>query len=177
MTSQWPHAPLHLLETQGVYMVTASTYLKAHHFKQEQDLTFLHDTLQDFAKEFDWELHAWAIFSNHYHFIGRSSKDPSNLRVWLSKFHYSTASKVNKRDGALNRRVWYQFWDTKITKQTSYLARLKYVHQNPVKHGLVSLASQYRWCSAASFERNAKKSFVDSVNRFDVSNVNVFDDF
>ena len=34
----------------------------------------------------------------------------------------------------------------------SYLARLNYVHQNPVKHGLVRVANQYRWCSAAWLE-------------------------
>jgi hypothetical protein len=28
-------------------------------------------------------------------------------------------------------------------------ARLHYVHQNAVKHGLVQQANQYRWCSAA----------------------------
>lgn len=29
----WPHAPMHELATNGTFFVTASTYLKAHHFR------------------------------------------------------------------------------------------------------------------------------------------------
>ena len=29
----WPHAPLHQLAERGAYFVTASTRLKAHHFR------------------------------------------------------------------------------------------------------------------------------------------------
>ena len=29
----WPHAPTHQLGVRGTYFVTASTYLKAHHFR------------------------------------------------------------------------------------------------------------------------------------------------
>lgn len=158
-------------------MVTAGTYLKTHYFKSEEALTFLHDTLLDLSRSFGWELHAWAVFSNHYHFIARSPSDPSTLRVWLAKLHQSTSSMTNLCDKSLNRKIWYQFWDTQITNQTSYLARLNYVHKNPVKHGLVSDAAEYRWCSAYQFETQASRSYVKSVYSFDYSKVKVFDEF
>jgi len=54
---------------------------------------------------------------------------------------------------------------------------LNYVHQNPVKHGLVPVANQYRWCSAAWFERTASTAQVKSIYRFKVDQVRVRDDF
>jgi putative transposase len=36
----------------------------------------------------------------------------------------------------------YEFWDTRLTFEKSWFARLNYVHQNPVKHGLVPVANQ-----------------------------------
>lgn len=69
------------------------------------------------------------------------------------------------------------FRDTRLTHQASYLARLRYVHQNPVHHRLVAVATQYRWCSAAWFESNAPRSFVESVARFKTDKVKVWDDF
>jgi putative transposase len=54
---------------------------------------------------------------------------------------------------------------------------LKYVHQNPVKHGLVSVANQYPWCSASWFETNARSGFVKSVYSFNVDRINMPDDF
>jgi putative transposase len=73
--------------------------------------------------------------------------------------------------------VWHNYWETRLTYQRSYLARLNYVHQNPVKHGLVPVASQYRWCSAAWFERTASTAQVKSIYRFKVDQVRVRDDF
>ncbi len=67
--------------------------------------------------------------------------------------------------------------DTHITHQTSLLARLKYVNENPVKHKLVNVATRYRWCSASWFEKTAPEGFRKSVNRFKIDRVNVDDDF
>ncbi len=84
----------------------------------------------------------------------------------LSHLHTKTAIELNKLDEATGREVWYNFWDTKLTHQRSYLARLNYVHQNPVKHGLVGLANQYDWCSAAWCERVASSATVKTIYGF-----------
>ena len=53
----------------------------------------------------------------------------------------------------------------------------QYVHQNPVKHGLVTVANQYPWCSAAWFERESSPAIVKSIYRFKTDRVSVEDDF
>ncbi len=173
----WPHAPPHCIHTAGIYMVTCGTYLKSHFFRSEENLCLLHNTFLQYAKEANWILHAWAVFSNHYHFVGESSKDSEPLTQWLGSLHRMTAIKVNERDNVTGRKVWYQYWDTHITIHKSYLARLHYVHQNPVKHGLVLTASQYPWCSAATFEMQATPSFVKTVYSFKTDKIKVFDEF
>ena len=177
MVSNWPHAPLHILRDHGIYMVTAGTYLKTHYFNNQERLKILHDSLITFSKNFGWELHAWAVFSNHYHFVAKSPPDPSNLRIMIANLHQQTSSQINQLDETINRKVWHQYWDTKISYQRSYLARLNYVHQNPVKHGLVVKASQYPWGSANLFEKNARKSFIQSIYSFDFNKVEIYDEF
>jgi putative transposase len=71
----------------------------------------------------------------------------------------------------------YEFWDTHLTFEKSWLARLNYVHQNAVKHGLVALANRYPWCSAPWFESNARSGFVKSVYSFKTDQIKVPDDF
>lgn len=175
--NNWPHAPPHLLEKSGIYMVTCGTYQKLHHFKSPQRLQFLCDTLTTLASEAGWTLHAWAVLSNHYHFIGQSPVDPKNLATWLAKLHRVCAIHVNQLDSSPGRQVWHQFWDSHITIHTSYLARLHYVHQNPVKHGIVADAAQYPWCSAAAFEIQASKAFVKTVYSFKLDKLNIYDQF
>ena len=73
--------------------------------------------------------------------------------------------------------VWHNFWDTRLTYQHAYLARLNYVHRNAVKHTLVPVANQYRWCSASWFERVASPAQVKTIYRMKIDRVNVPDDF
>jgi putative transposase len=84
---------------------------------------------------------------------------------------------VNKLDLASGRKVWFSFWETRLTHQRAYLARLSYVHRNAVKHGLVPVARQYPWCSAAWFERTASPAMVKSIYRFKTDRVSVADEF
>ena len=117
------------------------------------------------------------MFSNHYHFVRHSSPGADNLRAALTHLHANTSRELNRLDRTPGRAVWHNFWDTKLTFERSYLARLAYVHQNPVKHGLVPVANQYRWCSAAWFERTATRAQVRTIYGFKTDRVNVQDDF
>ena len=163
----WPHAPLHRLgNNDGVYMVTGATMYKEHLFKGRDRLDLLERNLLTLAKEHKWQLEAWAAFSNHYHLIARGKRSADNLRVYLKHLHADTARELNDLDGNIGRQVWYNFWDTQLTFETSYFARLNYVHQNPVKHGLVLVANRYPWCSAGWFERTASPASVKTIYSF-----------
>jgi putative transposase len=80
-------------------------------------------------------------------------------------------------NGTPGRRVWYQFWDTHLTRQGSYMARLRYVNENPVHHGVVSNAANYRWCSAGWFARNASPAFFKAVAKMKTDRIKIIDDF
>jgi len=176
----WPHAPTHQLSVRGTYFVTAGTYQKGHHFRGADRLRVLHRGLLTVARDFGWQLEAWAVFSNHYHFIAHSPSaedSAASLSQMLGMLHTKTARWINRLDGALNRRVWHNFWETRLTFERSYLARLNYVHHNPARHGLVLVSNQYPWCSARWFERTASPAQVKTIYRFKIDSVHVHDDY
>ena len=173
----WPHAPIHRLDTNGVYIITAGTHHKQHFYNTPEKLTLLEARLLTFAKQSEWQLEAWAVFSNHYHFVARSLPGAIDLGQLIQRLHAVTARELNRLDQTEGRAVWYNFWDTRLTYQYSFMARLNYVHQNPVKHGLVPVANQYRWCSAAWFERVASPSTIKTIYSFKTDKVNLRDDF
>ena len=117
------------------------------------------------------------MFSNHYHFVARSPAEPVSLRKFATHLHADTARKINRLDGTPSRKVWHNFWETRLTFERSYLARLSYVHQNPVRHNLVTVANQYRWCSAPWFERVCPMATVKTIYGFKIDRVIVPDDF
>ena len=91
--------------------------------------------------------------------------------------HGETAREAEPSGRHPRARGWHNFWDTELTFEKSYLARLNYVHQNPVKHGLVPVARPVPWCSAAWFERTATRAQVGTIYRFKIDKLNVADDY
>ncbi len=173
----WPHAPVHRLSENGVYIVTSGTLHKKHFFDTGRKRDTLERMLLPMSKQHGWQLEAWAVMANHYHFVARGSPDSTNLGEFLQLFHYDSASALNELDTQPGRHIWYNYWDTRLTYEYSYLARLKYVHQNAVKHGLVAVANQYPWCSASWFERTASPAQVKTIYSFKNDNLKVHDDF
>ncbi|MBP7828434.1 MAG: hypothetical protein KA248_00810 [Kiritimatiellae bacterium] len=176
-TSCWPHAPPHRLSERGLYVVTSGTYLKAPLLHSPVRLTLVRDLLLESADRWGWNLQAWAVLCNHYHFVALSPDDPGTLRWLIARVHELSAKRLNRLDGAPGRKVWHNYWDTRILNQVSRLARLRYVHQNPVHHGVADNAANYAWCSQGWLERTARPSFVKTLETFKTDKVNIPDDF
>ena len=158
-------------------MVTAGTYLKQPYLNSPERLDFFLEALFKVASEFQWQLRAWAVLSNHYHLVGESPAEAATLRRFMAKLHMTTAKALNEWDQQPGRKVWYQFWESRITFQRSYHARLKYVHFNPAHHGVAQNAENYRWCSASWFKRSATPAFVKTIESYKIDQLNVPDDF
>jgi putative transposase len=172
----WPHGPVHRLGAPGAYIVTSGTYRKEPFFASPARLTFLTNCLLELAEKYGWLLQAWAVSANHYHFVAEPQRQES-LRMLVGHLHSATARHINQLDGLDDRKVWFQYWDTRLTYHKSYLVRLSYVHGNAVRHGIVRQAEQYPWCSAGWFRRTAPRAFYRTVIEFPHNEVIVPDDF
>lgn len=106
------------------------------------------------------------MFSNHYHFVAESPGDAFTLSDMIRELHEKTAKWVNKLDAQPGRKVWHNYFDRRLEEQATYFARLSYTHLNAVKHGLVPVAKQYPWCSAAWFEENTSRAMQATIYRF-----------
>lgn len=175
--NRWLHAPQHEFDSQGTFMVTAGTLGKKLAFRDSERLDLLQRTVFEAALDADWKLQAWSFFPNHYHLIVSSSIGSPALGDVVKRVHSESARILKRLDGAEGRQVWFQYWDTGLTFQKFYLARIKYVYENPVHHGVVKVASNYPWSSAAWFERHASCAFLRTVQSFKIDASNVLDDY
>jgi putative transposase len=179
VTEHWPHAPPHWLFANRAYMITAGTFGKAHFFGSSAEKDAVIDHLFDATRQARASLQAWAVLSNHYHIIVSFADTPESLdlRQWLRTLHIGIATTLNSMHSTPGRRVMHQYWDTALTYEKSWMARLRYVNNNPVHHRVVTDATRYKWCSAGWFETNASTALVKSVARFRTDRINVPDDF
>ena len=157
--------------------MTAATLHRKRLFDSGTKLSLLRDTAFELTRDYRLGLQAWAFFSNHYHIVLSFENASAAPTDFVRHLHRELALRLNEMDGTPSRRVMYEFWDSELTFEKSWLARLNYVHHNPVHHGLVPLASEYLWCSAQWFESNARPAFVKSVYSFKTDQIRIPDDF
>ena len=82
---------------------------KEHLFVGTDRLDLLEHELLSLAKQYEWQLQAWAAFSNHYNFVGRSHEEKSRLKEFLSHLHSNAGRELNRLDQTARRTVWYNF--------------------------------------------------------------------
>ena len=77
--------------------------------------------------------------------------DDKNIWKFIQRLHGLTAFQVNRYDQRQGRSVWYNYWDRYIRDEQDYWRRFNYIHDNPVKHGYVEKAYDWRF---SSFHQN-----------------------
>jgi REP element-mobilizing transposase RayT len=95
-----------------------------------------------------YRLHAWVIMPNHVHVVVQTIA-PCDLASAVEGWKSCSARKINKifcRRGAVWQR---EYWDRFIRDEQHYQRAVAYVHENPVKAGLVSQAEDWPWSSAS----------------------------
>ena len=93
-----------------------------------------------------YNLHAFAVMPNHVHLLVTPA-------VALCKVTKSLKGITAKRANAMLVRAGSPFWQEEsydhLVRQASEFDKIRYyIEENPVRAGLVTAASQYRWSSA-----------------------------
>ena len=175
---EWPKIPSRKLHEKGTFAVTGGTPKKTHLFDTPEKMDRFQEILLKLAVEFKWQLEAWSLFPNHYHFMA-SSKTPENLDAFVEAFHAQTTAMLNSIDSIETRKVWAEYSVNKIVMQASHYAFLNFIHHNALKHGH---NANYRWCSAGWFESVNEPEFVTKVKSFGsksfgINNLTIMDDY
>jgi len=101
-------------------------------------------------KKIQFELYAWVILPEHFHFIVNSGK--GNISEILKKIKQIFGSNYRRKHGLFNGHVWQNgFYDHIIRNEKDMEKHLNYIHWNPVKHGLVTNPFEYPHSSISKF--------------------------
>jgi REP element-mobilizing transposase RayT len=114
---------------------------------QDPDVaTVVRDALHHFDGD-RYRLIAWIIMPNHVHaLIEQADGFPLGdvVHAWKS----FTAKQANKHLGRTGAFWAPDYFDRYIRDQIHFDAAVHYIHENPVKAGLVARAEEWRWSSA-----------------------------
>ncbi|MBL6964555.1 MAG: transposase [Bacteroidetes bacterium] len=155
----------------GIYFVTSTIVEWIELFKDEKMCNIVLDSLKFCQQEKGLVIYAWCIMPNHIHLI-ISRKEGNLLSDILRDFKRFTSIKIAKdietsvsekdqkllnifrnRANELKRIKKYKIWQdgnhpVELDTNKMLEDRLNYLHNNPVKKGIASVAEDYKYSSA-----------------------------
>jgi len=175
----YKHNPPHLFRSEAKYFITASTYLRKSFLKLDSAKERLLYSIQRGFSENGWLLEDWVVLNNHYHLMADAQNNALNLSRIMRDIHKFTALWMKKNITGLDKEahIWYNYWDTCITYEKSYFARLNYIWHNPTKHGYVEDAADWKFGSYYLRMKNEKGLLVEIGKKYPCDKVKVKDNF
>ena len=159
----------------GIYHVMFRGHGKNEIFLENRDYEKFLEILQEIKEIKQFELYAFCLMTNHAHLVIKEAelKDVSDvMKRLIGKYTQWFNYKYGKSGGLMESRYKSRAVDT-----DEYLMHLiRYVHQNPIKAGLVENAADYTW---SSYENYLKKDsgIIDTTLLFEILPKHDYEDF
>lgn len=129
----------------GVYHIMFRGINRQAIFEDDEDIQRLLETLARYKEICKYELYAYCIMSNHVHLLMKETEVPiSNVIKRISGSYVYWYNKKYERCGHLFQE---RYKSEAVDNDEYFLTVLRYIHQNPIKAGIVKDIQEYKWSS------------------------------
>ena len=123
-------------------------------FVTDDDRHLFLDTVAQMAERFDCEFFAYVLMGNHYHLLLRTLKaNLSRSMQWLG----TTYTRRFNLDHLQSGHLFQGRYKSILIENDVYLKQLSYyIHDNPLRAGIVRRLMDYRWSSYPAYAYNRR---------------------
>lgn len=133
-------------EENAVYFLTTVTKDRIEIFKDPKNCKILLVTIEYFKLLLDYKVYGFCIMPDHLHLIIHPL-GKCNFSYIMKMLKGSFASKLNKMKGEEGKLWQKSFYDECILDPSELIKKLEYIHNNPLKSGLVNSPEEYLFSS------------------------------
>ena len=137
--------PLRLEYPGALYHVTSRGNRREQIYADDEDRGAFLDVLVSVVQRFGWECHAYCLMANHYHLLIETPQP--NLSRGMRQLNGVYTQRFNQRHRSVGHVFQGRYKAVLVEKEAHLLEVCRYVVLNPVRAGMVSHPSQWRWSS------------------------------
>ena len=123
-------------------------------FVTDDDRYLFLDTLGQMSERYDIDIFAYVLMDNHYHLLLRTPKaNLSRSMQWLG----TTYTRRFNLDHFQSGHLFQGRYKSILVENDAYLLQLSYyIHNNPLRAGIVNRLIDYRWSSYLAYAYNRR---------------------
>ena len=153
-------------EPGAVYFVTNVTYKRKVLFTEEKAINLLLLTIEYLKLSLDYKIFAFCILPEHIHFIIQPfGKYSLSYIMQMVKGNFSR--RFNKMHDSTGHIWQRRFYDEGIRDDGMLISKIEYIHNNPLKHGVVVDIDKFKHSSYQHYFNS--KTCLLKIDSIDIS--------
>nr|WP_312579869.1 transposase [Sedimentibacter sp.] len=138
-----------IISNTGIYHIMTSGINKEQIFKKEKHKKRILEIIKILKEDVQYDVIAYCIMDNHIHLLIKAEEN--ELRTLMKKLNVKYAMYYNSAEKR-NGHVFQDRFRSEAVEDDKYmLGAIRYIHNNPVKVGIVKSVLEYQWSSAKDY--------------------------
>ena len=138
----------------GVYHILFRGVNQQNLFEEASDFKKLKDTIRFVKQEIDFEIYAYCFMSNHVHIVLKEKNIGEISRI-MKRILTKYARWYNIKYGRSGALIANRYKSVPVEIDEYFLQLIRYVHQNPIKAGIVDELNAYPYSSYVEYVNDA----------------------
>ena len=153
--------PPRVLSKTGLYHILFRGINRQDLFEENADFQKILEIIKDVKEEMQFKLHAYCLMTNHVHlFI--EEKDFGDIKKIMHKTLTKYVGWYNYKYMRSGSLIGNRYKSEPIENEEYYLTLMRYIHQNPIRAGLVDNIEDYPWSSYNAYINKGFNNIVDT---------------
>lgn len=133
----------------GIYHIILRGANRQEIFYETADSRRFLETLGRYAGQSGTKVYGWCLMDNHVHLLlGEGNEE---LSLTMKRIGVSFVLYYNRKYNTTGHLFQDRFKSEKVESDEYLLTVIRYIHQNPVKAGMVKRAEDWKWSSCRSY--------------------------
>lgn len=134
------------LSESGFYHVMFRGINHQNIFEEEPDYAYMKGILRALKVELGFKLYAYCLMTNHVHIL-LAEREPGDISVIFKRLLIKYVMKFNKKYQRTGALIESRYKSKPVEVDEYFIPLIVYIHQNPLRAGLVKQVSDYRYSS------------------------------
>jgi putative transposase len=135
-------------QTRHSHLATFSCYRRQANFNSPDIYDLFVRCLEDMRRRFSLCVYGYVVMPEHVHLL-LSEPERGLLADAIHYLKLSFAKPLRSREARVELRSFWQkrYYDRNVRDAQEFSIKLRYLHRNPVKRGLVNEPAAWKWSS------------------------------
>jgi len=147
---------------EDLHFITCSCYRRRPQLGSAKRRNLFLRILEETRRKYRFVVHGYVLMPEHFHLLITEPEvgDPSVVLKVVKQRFARRLNRGRKRSSSAQTTLWdatpdpvwqKRFYDFNVWSESKRIEKLRYMHRNPVKRGLVEQPDHWRWSSFRAY--------------------------